>query len=245
MISFQLTPVEVSVSSHQVAQAQKRRSTRLDHAVPVAVQGVGAYREPYQDQVSTLSISCHGCTYNSKYEVIQGEIVYLDVRSTNDGSAHGSSRARVKWVQNLGGKVGFQVAVELEVAGNIWGIASPPEDWFPVRALATNEAAATERELRVVARTKQQNSSALQAQTEQASAGLQVQPTPVSASLQVHSAPGSPTPAAVVAQGSQLNRNETSASPLSTLTQLMADLFGQVRTPANRGRQNHPSPTQG
>ncbi len=217
------------MSSHQVAHAQKRRSTRLDHAVPVAVQGVGAYREPYQDQVSTLSISCHGCTYNSKYEVIQGEIVYLDVRSTNDGSAHGSSKARVKWVQNLGGKVGFQVAVELEVAGNIWGIASPPEDWFPVHALATSEAAATGRELRVVARTEQQNSSALQAQTGQASAGLQVQPTPVSASLQVHSAPGSPTPAAVVAQGSQLNRNETSASPLSSLTQLMAGLGEQMQ----------------
>jgi hypothetical protein len=228
MISFQPTPLEVSVSSHQVAHAQKRRSTRLDHAVPVAVQGVGAYREPYQDQVSTLSISCHGCTYNSKYEVIQGEIVYLDVRSTNDGSAHGSSKARVKWVQNLGGKVGFQVAVELEVAGNIWGVASPPEDWFPVHALATSEAAAG-RELRVVARTEQQNSSALQAQPASASGGLQVQPTPVSAGLQVHSAPGSPTPASVVAQGSQLNRNETSASPLSSLTQLMAGLGEQMQ----------------
>src|SRR5712675_2761841 len=240
MISFQPTPLEVSVSSHQVAHAQKRRSTRLDHAVPVAVQGVGAYREPYQDQVSTLSISCHGCTYNSKYEVIQGEIVYLDVRSTNDGSAHGSSKARVKWVQNLGGKVGFQVAVELEVAGNIWGIASPPEDWFPVHALATSEAAATGRELRVVARAEQQKSSALQAQTAQgsgglqvqpapASGGLQVQPTPVSAGLQVHPAPGSPTPAVVVAQGSQLKRNETSASPLSSLTQLMAGLGEQMQ----------------
>src|SRR5258708_22915037 len=152
MISFQPTPLEVSVSSHQVAQAQKRRSTRLDHAVPVAVQGVGAYREPYQDQVSTLSISCHGCTYNSKYQVIQAEIVYLDVRSPNYGSAHGSSRARVKWVQNLGGQVGFQVAVELEVAGNIWGIASPPEDWFPVHPLPPRKSVPPRLPLRVVAR---------------------------------------------------------------------------------------------
>jgi hypothetical protein len=209
------------VSSHQVAHAQKRRSTRLDHAVPVAVQGLGAYREPYQDQVSTLSISCHGCTYNSRYEVIQGEIVYLDVRSTNDGSAHGSSKARVKWVQNLGGKVGFQVAVELEVAGNIWGIASPPEDWFPVHALATSEAAVSVRELRVVARTEQQNSSALQAQTASA--------TPGSGGLQVKPAPGSPTPPAVAAQGSQLKRNESSGSPLSSLTQLMAGLGEQMQ----------------
>jgi hypothetical protein len=143
------------LSSGQVAYAQKRRSTRIDRAVPVAVQGLGAYREPYQEQVSTQSISCHGCAYQSKYEVIQGEVVYLDVRSFNDGSSHGSSRARVKWVQNLGNNIGFQVAVELEVAGNIWGIASPPEDWFPARAVVASETAAQGRELRVVSRTEQ------------------------------------------------------------------------------------------
>ena len=210
-------------SSHQISHAQKRRSTRLDHAVPVAVQGVGAYREPYQDQVSTLSISCHGCTYNSKYEVIQGELVYLDVRSTNDGSSHGSSRARVKWVQNLGGKVGFQVAVELEVAGNIWGIVSPPEDWFPINALATTEHVATGRELRLVAKTEQQNSSVLQAQPASVSGGLQVQPTPGAVGLQA------PASAAISAQGSQLKRNEGAASPLSSLTQLMAGLGEQMQ----------------
>jgi hypothetical protein len=226
--------LEVSVSSHQVAHAQKRRSTRLDHAVPVAVQGVGAYREPYQDQVSTLSISCHGCTYNSKYEVIQGELVYLDVRSTNDGSSHGSSRARVKWVQNLGGKVGFQVAVELEVAGNIWGIASPPEDWFPISALVKSEHAASGRELRLVAKTEQQNSSMLQAQPASGqpvpvSGGLQVQPASVSGGLQVQPAPVSPTSAAITSQGSQIKRNEAVASPLSSLTQLMAGLGEQMQ----------------
>ena len=196
------------MSSHQLAHAQKRRSTRLDHAVPVAVQGLGAYREPYQDQVSTLSISCHGCTYNSRYEVIQGEVVYLDVRPTTDGSSsHGSSKARVKWVQNLGGKVGFQVAVELEVAGNIWGITAPPEDWFPPTALATTELVAPARELRLVAKTEQQSSS-----------GLQVQ-----------HAPGSATPAAISVQGSQIKRSETPASSLSSLTQLMAGLGEQMQ----------------
>jgi len=197
------------VSSHQLAYAQKRRSTRLDEAVPVAVQGLGAYREPYQDQVSTLSISCHGCTYNSKYEVIQGEVVYLDVRPTTDGSAHGSSKARVKWVQNLGGKVGFQVAVELEVAGNIWGISSPPEDWFPPVALEASEIATPPRELRLVARTEQQSSSALQPQHT--------------------STPGSPTPAAISVQGSQIKRNESPASPLASLTHLMAGLGEQMQ----------------
>ena len=144
------------MSSRQIAYAQKRRSTRIDKALPLAVQGVGAYREPYQEQVSTVSISCHGCAYQSKYEVIQGEVVYLDVKQSNAASSHGSSRARVKWVQNLGGKVGFQVAVELETAGNIWGIPSPPEDWFPTKAAGANDQAASGRELRVVARPEQQ-----------------------------------------------------------------------------------------
>ena len=205
-------------TSHHFSYSQKRRSTRLDKAVPVAVQGVGAYREPYQDQVSTLSISCHGCTYNSKYEVIQGELVYLDVRSTSDGSAPGASRARVKWVQNLGGKVGFQVAVELEVAGNIWGVTSPPEDWFPARALAANDPAAQGRELRVVGKAEQQNSSGLQVQPATSSGGLQVQPAPVPAGSVV-----------VNGQGSQVKRNETPASPLSSLTQLMAGLGEQMQ----------------
>jgi len=227
-------------TSHHFSYSQKRRSTRLDKAVPVAVQGVGAYREPYQDQVSTLSISCHGCTYNSKYEVIQGELVYLDVRSTSDGSAPGASRARVKWVQNLGGKVGFQVAVELEVAGNIWGVTSPPEDWFPARALAANDPAAQGRELRVVGKAEQQNSSALQAQPATSSGGLQVQPATSSGGLQAQPATSSgglqvqpaPVPAGsvvVTGQGSQVKRNETSASPLSSLTQLMAGLGEQMQ----------------
>ena len=28
----------------------------------------------------------------------------------------------------------YGVAVEFEIAGNIWGIASPPEDWVPIQA---------------------------------------------------------------------------------------------------------------
>jgi hypothetical protein len=242
------------VSSHQVAYAQKRRSTRLEQAVPVGVQGLGAYREPYKEQVSTLSISCHGCAYQSKYEVIQGEVVYLDVRSPNDGSSQGSKRARVKWVQNLGGKGGFQVAVELEVAGNIWGIASPPEDWLPARPPVTNDSAASGRELRVVPRTEQQNSSApqakaapspggLQVKPAVSSGGLQVKPAASSGGLQVKPAPGAsglqtkasaPAPGGATGQGAQIKRNDAAASaPLASLTQFMSGLGEQMQVIAS------------
>jgi hypothetical protein len=114
-------------------------------------------REPYQEQVSTLSVSCHGCSYQSKHEVIQGETVFLDVKAPTAGSAGSSSRARVKWVQKTGGKDRvFQIAVELEIAGNIWGLASPPQDWFLPQAAEAMEASAQGRELKVVTRKDQQ-----------------------------------------------------------------------------------------
>jgi hypothetical protein len=145
------------VSTHQFANPQKRRSTRIDHAIPLVVQGVGALREPYQEQVSTLSISCHGCSYQSKHEVIQGETVYLDIKPPSGGAVGYSGKARVKWAQKLGAKErAFQIAVELESAGNVWGIATPPEDWFPFQISNTIEPVASGRELKVVARKEQQ-----------------------------------------------------------------------------------------
>jgi hypothetical protein len=200
------------VSSRPVAYAQKRRSTRIDQAVPVAVQGLGAFREPYQEQVSTLTISCHGCAYQSKYEVIQGEVVYLDVKSPTNGSSNGGTRARVKWVQNLGAKGGFQIAVELEVAGNIWGIASPPEDWFPLRVPIAIEPAAPGRELRVVGRTELQNSG-----------GLQVQPAPVA-----------PAQDERFGHVTQLERNASAESPFSSLAQMMASMGEQIQVMASK-----------
>ena len=94
-------PLEVSVSSRQLAYAQKRRSTRIYNAIPLAVQGSDAFRAPYQEQVATLTISCHGCRYRSKYEVIQGDMVFLEVKQSSEGRATYSCQAQVKWVQRL------------------------------------------------------------------------------------------------------------------------------------------------
>jgi hypothetical protein len=155
MILFQ-APGRISVSSYQTAYLHKRRSTRIDRALPLAVQGVGALREPYQEQVSTLTISCHGCTYQTKHEVLQGEIVFLELKPPKDGSSGSSSRARVKWVHRLPSpEKGYQVAVELENAGNIWEIPTPPADWFPVQKSSAGESSAASRELRLVSRAEQ------------------------------------------------------------------------------------------
>src|SRR5450631_2431420 len=103
-----------SVSFRQAAYVQKRRSTRIYNAVPLAIQGSDAFRAPYREQVSTLTANCHGCRYRSKYEVIQGDMVYLELKQSSEGSATHSCQARVKWVQRLMTKDSpFEIAVEL------------------------------------------------------------------------------------------------------------------------------------
>ena len=145
------------MSSRQLAYAQKRRSTRIYNAIPLAVQGSDAFRAPYQEQVSTLTVSCHGCRYRSKYEVIQGDMVYLEVKQSSEGRATHSCPAQVKWVQRLMTKdSNFDIAVELAAPGNIWGIVSPPDDWFPIQAPKAIERGGTRREQPLATRIEQQ-----------------------------------------------------------------------------------------
>ena len=145
------------MSSNPVAYAQKRRSSRIEKAVPLAVQGVDTLRAPFREEVTTATISCHGCTYQMKREVRPGEIVVLDMGQRAKDHSESSSRARVKWIQKVSTAAdpAYHVAVEFEIAGNIWGITSPPEDWFPAqgsRAIEPNSG----RELRLITRTEPQ-----------------------------------------------------------------------------------------
>ena len=108
-----------------------RRSTRRDEAIMVTVSGVDARRGPYTEKVSTLTVSCHGCKYPSKYQVLPDALVTLELHPETNGSAKISTRGRVKWVQRdseTGGPL--FTAVEFENPQNIWKIPSPPEDWL-------------------------------------------------------------------------------------------------------------------
>jgi hypothetical protein len=128
------------VAVHHVAQATKRRSTRLDQAVPVTVHGSDAFRAPYLERVSTLAVNCHGCRYHSKYDVLQGSTVFLEVNQQDENHTIGTCRARVKSILRLMTKERpFEVALELETPGNVWGVAPSPEDWFPVQEISIAE----------------------------------------------------------------------------------------------------------
>ena len=107
-----------------------RRSTRLSAVVPITVMGVDSYRGPYREEVSTVAVSCHGCRYESKHDVLTNSWVMLELNPTNQGTETISARGLVKWVKRpLDANGTYETAIELEDPGNIWGIDSPPQDW--------------------------------------------------------------------------------------------------------------------
>jgi len=112
--------------------SQKRRSTRIVQAVPVTVTGVDALGRPFQERTSTLAINCHGCRYQSKHYVLKNMWVTLEIPHPETGHEERRVRGRITWIQRPRNvRELFQIGAELELPGNIWGIAFPPPDWFP------------------------------------------------------------------------------------------------------------------
>jgi hypothetical protein len=113
------------------AELRKRRSTRIVQAVPLVVTGVDALGRPFVERTSSLIINCHGARYQSKHYVLKNMWVKLEIPHPESGQAPRTVRGRVAWIQRPRTvRQLFQVALELEIPGNVWGIAFPPEDWF-------------------------------------------------------------------------------------------------------------------
>ena len=151
-MSSNTTEGTTEMSTGAAAQAnsdlRKRRSTRIVQAVPLAVTGVDAIGRPFTENTSTLIINCHGCRYQSKHYVLKNMWVKLEIPHPDAGQPPRVVRGRVAWIQRPRTvRQLFQVALELETPGNIWGIAFPPEDWFAfsdVEAQQHNVGAASE-----------------------------------------------------------------------------------------------------
>jgi hypothetical protein len=119
-------------ATHDDPDLRRRRSTRIVQSVPLTVTGVDALGRPFQERTSTLLISCHGCRYQSKHYVLKNMWVTLEVPHHDSAQQPRTARGRVTWIQRPRTvRELFQIGVEMEMPGNIWGIAFPPPDWFP------------------------------------------------------------------------------------------------------------------
>ena len=125
------TDMESEGAVNPSTELRKRRSTRIVQAVPLVVTGVDALGRPFAERTSTLIINCHGCRYQSKHYVLKNMWVNLEVPHPDAGHAPRRVRGKVAWIQRPRTvRQLFQVALELEVPGNAWGIAFAPDDWF-------------------------------------------------------------------------------------------------------------------
>ena len=111
---------------------QKRRSTRIVQAVPLTVTGVDALGQSFKERTTTTMVNCHGCKYQSKHYVPKNSIITLEIPRPEPAFPPRIVLGRVVWVQRPRTvRELFQIGLEFEVPGNVWGIAFPPEDWFP------------------------------------------------------------------------------------------------------------------
>jgi curved DNA-binding protein CbpA len=122
--------------------AEKRRSTRIATGVFVRVRGVDASGKPFSEDRWTLNISFQGCKFLSRYSHPLDSWVTLEIFDDRKQAFSQPYRSRVTWrgrSQQLQGL--FQVGVEMEGPGNLWGIANPPKDWRISNAPKTAKAA--------------------------------------------------------------------------------------------------------
>src|SRR5258705_7744217 len=111
-------------------ELRKGRSSRIVQAVRLVVSGVDALGRSFVERTSSLIINCNGCRYQSKHYVLKNMWVTLEIPHAEAGQPPQQVRGRVAWIQRPRTvRQLFQVALELELPGNVWGIGFPPEDW--------------------------------------------------------------------------------------------------------------------
>ncbi len=187
---------------------QKRRSTRIVQAVPITVAGVDALGQPFKERTTTVMVNCHGCKYQSKHYVPKNSTIKLEIPHTNASLPARTVQGRVVWVQRPRAvRELFQIGLEFEVAGNIWGIAFPPEDWFgypgdePAAATAPAEFSVSPETISSAAPATKAPESNVESATPAASAPAMTAAS--STEGKVHVMPG-PAPATVPTQDAHL-----------------------------------------
>jgi hypothetical protein len=109
---------------------EKRRSTRVVRAVPIIVVGTDPLGQPFRESTSTMVVDCYGCKFQSRNYVPKNSTVMVEIFHA-PGWDRRVVHGRVVWVQRpRTHRENYQIAIELEVPGNVWGVSPPPADWF-------------------------------------------------------------------------------------------------------------------
>jgi type II secretory pathway predicted ATPase ExeA len=127
--NFEAAASTPAVVSRTPRDADLRRSSRIDQPVSMIVLGTDRVGESFREETAAVSLNLHGCRYSSRHDYPLGGWVTLQVGG-EDRANSASVRARVRSVFSSKSPLEFcQVGVELETPANVWGVATPPEDW--------------------------------------------------------------------------------------------------------------------
>ena len=106
-----------------------RRSTRIERSVPLIIFGQNRLGEPFVERTVSTSLNLHGCRYPSRHDYGVGSMITMQVVGLEVEPKPPALRAIVKSVHmSHSARELQQVGVELEIPGNVWGIAAPPHE---------------------------------------------------------------------------------------------------------------------
>jgi hypothetical protein len=120
------TPTPTSRSPHD---ADLRRTSRIERSVTLLILGTNRRGQSFQEKTYTIALNLHGCRYPSRHDYAPASSVSLQVTGS-DGTHSPVVRARVcSVISTRTPRELFQVGIELENPGNVWGISPAPLDW--------------------------------------------------------------------------------------------------------------------
>jgi tetratricopeptide (TPR) repeat protein len=117
----------------------------------MGVRGVDKDGHPFLEQRWTLEVSFHGCKFLTRYALPKNSWLTIEIPNRAGNTAAQPFRARVAWLSRSPVLRGlFQMGVEFEAPGNLWGLANPPEDWRERDVSQVLETAAFESEMKAL-----------------------------------------------------------------------------------------------
>ncbi|HEV2350278.1 MAG TPA: hypothetical protein VG028_10585 [Terriglobia bacterium] len=103
----------------------RRRSTRIEYVVPIAISGRDATGQAFREETETIMVSAHGANFRSRSRVLIG--MQLTVENLLDSQSEKAICIRVTPQENAEDRQ--VVAIQLVIPRNIWGTKDPPADW--------------------------------------------------------------------------------------------------------------------
>jgi hypothetical protein len=104
--------------------SNRRRSGRIDHHVSVILSGIDRDGFNFGEETDTHSVSKHGASIRTAYELRLGQEVSVRTKENNR-----VGQFVVVWVGQSGTANQGLIGLEWVEVRRFWGVEFPPDDW--------------------------------------------------------------------------------------------------------------------